>query len=111
MSFKNCTENRVFQSEKSDVFKILIELYTEMCPSITGGLQSSRCLGPNCMHAHNVNELRRKLFDDKGRLIYTNFPCSSQYNSYETFGPNEQYCGNGDYCIYAHTENEILYHP
>jgi hypothetical protein len=79
-----------------------------MCPSITGGLESKKCAGPNCLFAHFVNQLRRPLFDHKGRLIYTSFPC--QYNSSNTVESLSQ-CPHGDQCVYAHTENEILYHP
>jgi hypothetical protein len=79
VTFANCTESKLFQSEKKEKFDMLVGLFLEMCPSITGGIQAPECKGQDCLHAHSVNELRRGIFDQNGGLVYTNFPCSSQY--------------------------------
>jgi len=57
-----------------------------------------------CFNYHNLNEKRRFVFeDDSSNFLYQPMKCPSIAENIP--------CPNGDSCRYAHTQNEINFHP
>ena len=61
-----------------------------------------------CQHYHQNGNQRRPVFGPDEVLSYLPVPCQGGLPVDEQGIRN---CQHGDKCLYAHTQNEILFHP
>ena len=90
-----------------------------MCPSLTkckflglfipSASNNYVCKGlQKCQHYHQEGSNRRPVFGPNEVISYLPAPCQGGLPVKES---GITTCAEGDKCLYAHTQNEILYHP
>lgn len=62
----------------------------------------------SCWHAHSIGQFRRPLFKSDGELAYMPIPCGRN-NTIPAAGIKN--CHNGNLCTFAHSVNEMNFHP
>ncbi|KAI3634756.1 hypothetical protein MIR68_007137 [Amoeboaphelidium protococcarum] len=81
-------------SDNVDVTKFLAEYKTDKC-------ETDGCALKECMRYHCEKERRRNPFNSNTQKLMYKYDCCRYLEN----------CRSPEQCFYAHTENEILYHP
>ena len=118
--FQPINQNQLESVDSFHDFHLITTVYTKECPSLAHRKLSS-CLSSvldknsyickgieKCQHFHNKGSQRRPVFGPDEVLSYLPVPCQGGL-PIKDLGIRD--CKSGDKCLYAHTQNEIVYHP
>jgi len=97
------------QGETPEHQATVFSFHTEPCADFQNGycsLHKSKGKSSTCFCYHFESQHRRQTVDpNTGRILYWDVPCQSLSSDVET--P----CPSGDDCVFAHSREEISYHP